>query len=41
MQENFVSCNFNWSALETLNLVPSNNGTLPAGTKVRIYGLKK
>ena len=41
MQESFVSCNFNWSALETLNLVPSNNGTLPAGTKVRIYGLKK
>ena len=34
------SCNFTWGALETLNLVP-NGGQLPAGTKVRIYGLKK
>ena len=41
MKERFVSCNFNSSALETLNLVPSNNGTLPSGTKVRNYGLKK
>ena len=45
MQESFVSCNFNWSALETLNLVRQGRwglGTLYAILSVgRIYGLKK